>query len=1037
MAERKSIMISQMKFLKRHAAINAGTAITIVICLTILTFAARISAQTTPEYGIRDKTPNRVLLINARLMVSPGIQIDSASLLIIDDRIAGVGRDIKDTSGVTVVDMRGRTVYPGFIDAFTNYGLTPPGKKRSRDRGPRYTRDRVGGSAWNEAIKAERNWVDEFRPDPAEAKKLREQGFTVVLSVQQDGILRGRSFVATLGDGLPNDLILRPHHWHVASFDKGTSQQEYPGSLMGVIALLRQTFLDADWYGTAHDAYLHNPDQPTPEYNSSLEALGEADNEIMIFESKDELSLIRADRLADEFGIPVIHAGSGREYIALKQIKATGAPIILPVNYPRKPEIKTLADEHDLSLAELRHWEWAPSNASLLNKAGISFALGTHKLKKKSTFLKNVRLAVRRGLPKDKALAALTTIPADICGISEKAGTLEKGKLANLVICDGDLFEDEAIIHSVWIQGKEFEFTPIPPVDMRGDYEFSLNDLTIKMSITGRETKLKGEFTAGEKKGKLTHIEFDENKLDFSIQLDTLGFDGLIRFSGRFDKGVINGWMSLADGTRASWTATRVSEFVPKPDEDDDEDESEELVSKLTFPNKAYGRTTPPEQVDLLIKNGTIWTSDEAGVLENADMLIRDGLIAEIGSDLSAPKGVQVIDAEGKYVTPGIIDSHSHIAVSGDVNEGTEAVTSEVRISDVVNPYDIAIYQQLAGGLTASHLLHGSANPIGGQLQLIKLRWGETDEGLKFDESPHHIKFALGENVKQSNWGERYNKRYPQTRLGAEAIIRDAFQAAREYEDSWNRYNALSKKERARTIPPRRNLRLEALVDVLHSRIPVACHAYVQSEMLMLMSLAQEYGFQVRSFEHGLEAYKIGPEIAENGVAVCTFPDWWAYKFEVYEAIAYGASLLNEAGVLTVIKSDSREMARRLPQEAGKSIRYGNMDPVDALKMVTINPARVLSVDHRIGSLRKGKDADFVIWDGPPLSIYSKPLQTWIEGRRYFDLDEDKVLREQIREEKNRLIQKIVRVSGKDSKKHKDDTEERREKPSEPGSEVN
>ncbi|MDH4034898.1 MAG: amidohydrolase family protein, partial [candidate division Zixibacteria bacterium] len=830
-----------------------------------------------------------------------------------------------------------------------------------------------------------------------------------------DGILRGRSFVASLGEGLPNDLILRPHHWHGASFDKGNSQQEVPGSLMGSIALLRQVFLDVDWYTDAHAAYSLNPNQIKPEFNAALEALAAVKDRTLIFETNDELSLVRADRVAREFGLPIVHVGSGREYIALKQIKQTGASLILPLNFPKQPKVRTIEDELDLSLAELRHWETAPSNAAMVNDAQITFALSTHRLKKTSEFLTNVRKAIDRGLPKEKALAALTTVPAELCGIGEMAGSLEPGKLANFLICDGDVFDKDATIHSVWIEGKEHELKPIPAADMRGEYALRLDTMSIRLKFTGTESKLKGEYGRGDESFKLEHVSSEDNKLNFSIRLDTLGSGGLLRFTGRFEDGTLVGWMNSEDGTRQKWTANRTNEYVAERDTSKSVD-PEQLLSKLTFPNKAYAPVEAPEQQDVLVKNATVWTAESDGVLEGTDLLVRGGTIAEIGVDLKAADDVPVIDATGMHVTPGIIDAHSHIAISGDVNEGTEAITSEVRIADVVNPYDIAIYQQLAGGVTASHLLHGSANPIGGQLQLIKLRWGGTDEELKYRNVPSHIKFALGENVKQSNWGERYRTRYPQTRMGAEAIIRDAFQAAREYEASLSEYDALGKKDRSRTVPPRRDLELEALVEVLNSRMPVACHAYVQSEMLMLIRLAAEYGFQVRSFEHGLEAYKIASELAEAGVGVCTFSDWWAYKFEVYEAIPYGAALLHEGGALTVIKSDSREMARRLNQEAGKTIRYGDIDPVEALKMVTINAARVLGVDDRIGSIKAGKDADFVIWNGPPLSMYSKPHQTWIDGKKYFDIEVDRLLRARIREEKNGLIQKITKLSDRESK---------------------
>jgi len=977
------------------------------LVLVMIGMVAAVWAQTTPEYGIREKTPNRILFTNARIVVSPDLVYDSGSLFVVDDRVAAVGNDIHDTAGVTVVDLDGATVYPGFIDAFTDYGLEPP-QRRKNDQSapPQYTRERVGGSAWNEAIHAEENSVDGFKPDDKAAREWRSQGFTTVLSVRQDGIMRGRSFVTTLGEGLPNDLILRPHHYHCGSFDKGSSQQEYPGSLMGSIALLRQLFLDVDWYLEARAAYARNPDQKKPEFNAALEVLASVDDETLLFEAGDELSLLRADRLAREFDISMVYVGSGREYAALDLIQQTGGALILPVQYPEKPAVQTIEDELDVPLAELRHWETAPSNAAMVAQRGLMFALTTHQLKKKSEFLDNVRLAVRRGLPEARALVALTTVPASLCGVAEVTGTLEIGKLANFFVCDGDVLKDDATIHSVWIQGRKYDVDPKPEGKMRGEYAMTLDYASLTLSLKGTETKLKGEYKLGETGGKFGHLSRDDNKLHFSFELDTLDYDGVLRFTGRLVGDTLSGWMNQPDGVRRTWRAVRTGAYVPEEDTTTAK-EPQPLISRLTFPNKPFVSEQPPVQQDVLIKNGTVWTSDDRGILEEADVLIRNGKIAAVGVGLKQPDSAAVIDASGKHVTAGVIDAHSHLAISGDVNEGTEAISAEVRIADVVNPYDEGIYQQLAGGVTTSHLLHGSANPIGGQIQIIKLKWGGGAEELKFGGAPRFIKFALGENVKQSNWGERFRTRYPQTRQGAEAIIRDAFQAAREYERSWVEYRALSKKEHGRTVPPRHDLELEALVEVLNSRMYVACHAYVQSEMLMLIRLAEEYGFMVRSFEHGLEAYKIAAELAEAGVGVNTFPDWWAYKFEVYEAIPQGGGLLVENGVLTSIKSDSKEMARRLPQEAGKSVMYTDMDQEKALNMVTINPARILMVDDRVGSLTVGKDADFVIWSGNPLSIYSRVEQTWIEGRKYFDLETDRVLRQQLHEEKNALIQKI------------------------------
>lgn len=1012
----RCIVTPRVRFAKIQDKVRLGPnnliACAVLLIVGLVVAAVALQAGTTPEYGIREKTPNLKALINARIFVSPETYYDDAILIIEDDHVRAVGPGIAIPAGADTVDLHGSVVYPGFIDPYSSYGVDQPEPQRHRwGSAPQYENERVGGNAWNGAIHSEQNWVREFKPDRKAAKELRALGYTVVQTARKDGILQGRAFVASLGDGIANDLILWPYSWQCASFDKGSSTQDYPSSLMGAIALLRQTFHDVQWYQQAYAAYEENPNQEMPEFNSAIEALGNLKQERLIFRAGGVQSLLRANRIALEFGLDLIQIGSGHEYEIVSQIAALQADLILPVSYPDPPAVGSFDDELDVSLAQLRHWERAPSNPAVLHEAGVRFAFTTDGLKKQGDFLQNIRRAVKYGLAPEVALAALTTIPAELCGLEKWLGTLQPGKLANFVVCDDDLFGDEATIYSVWVQGREYQQEPIPEIDLRGDYDLTFADVTMSISLTGKQSKPQGEFEIGGFEGKLESVSVEANQLHFALQLDTLGVSGALRFSGRLTADTLAGKCIMPDRGWQDWQAVRQAAYTPPPDTTKAEPR-EKLLSRLTFPNKAFAFESLPQQEDVLVKNCTLWTSEAAGILENADLLVIDGKIEAVGENLVAPAGVRVIDAGGKHVTAGIIDAHSHIAIAGDVNEGTEAIAAEVRIADVVDPTDINIYRQLAGGVTTSHLLHGSANPIGGQICTVKLRWGSSAEEMILD-APAEIKFALGENVKQSNWGEKYNTRYPQTRMGVEAIIRDAFQAGREYGEAWAKYNSLSSKEKARTIPPRRDLELEAMAEILAARMFIACHAYVQSEMLMLIRLTQEYGFIVRSFEHGLEAYKIAPEVAAAGVGVATFPDWWAYKFEVYDAIPQNASLLDEAGVVVAIKSDDANMARRLPQEAAKSIMYTGLSQEAAIKHVTINAAKLLMLDDRIGSLRAGKDADFVIWNGNPLSMYSLPEQTWIEGAKYFDREADLKLREELQAEKSALIQKILKLKDK------------------------
>jgi imidazolonepropionase-like amidohydrolase len=385
-------------------------------------------------------------------------------------------------------------------------------------------------------------------------------------------------------------------------------------------------------------------------------------------------------------------------------------------------------------------------------------------------------------------------------------------------------------------------------------------------------------------------------------------------------------------------------------------------------------------QGNCFIRGGTLITVTH-GVIPNGSLLVRDGKIAAIGPELRAPEGVPVIEAAGRFVTPGLIDAHSHIAADA-INEGTDSITAEVRIQDVLDPDDLSIYRALAGGVTTALILHGSANVIGGQSSVIKLKWRHPVEELVVPDAPRTIKFALGENPKRSNFRSA-TARYPATRMGVESVLRRAFEEARRYRRSWERYERERQSDPSRVLP-RRDLRLEALADVLSGKIWVHCHAYRADEMLMLLRLSREYGFKIAAFQHGLEAYKIAPEIAAQGVGVSTFADFWSYKLEAYDAIPYNAAFCGRAGILTSINSDDAERMRRLNLDAAKSIRYGGLDENEALKLVTLNPARQLGIAHRAGSLEVGKDADLTLWDAHPLSVYSRCVMTLVEGEVLF-----------------------------------------------------
>jgi imidazolonepropionase-like amidohydrolase len=433
----------------------------------------------------------------------------------------------------------------------------------------------------------------------------------------------------------------------------------------------------------------------------------------------------------------------------------------------------------------------------------------------------------------------------------------------------------------------------------------------------------------------------------------------------------------------------------------------------------------------IFIQNATVLTVTH-GNIERGSILIREGKIAAVGADLKAPEGATVIDATGQFVMPGIIDCHSHIAIDGSVNEGAPAVSSMANIKDVLNPDDIDIYRDLAGGVTAANILHGSANPIGGQTVVIKLRWGKPASELPFQGALPGIKFALGENPKHSNFTmpPGVPARYPGTRLGVEEVIRQAFTEAREYKKQWDDYNQRKAAGEQNLIPPRRNEQLEPLLEVMEGKRYVHAHCYRADEILMLIRVANEFGFKVRTFQHVLEGYKIADEIAAAGAGGSTFSDWWAYKMEAYDAIPYNAALMTERGVVVSVNSDDAQEARQLNQEAAKSMKYGGLSANDALKLVTLNPAIQLGIDNRVGSIDVGKDADLAIYNHDPLSVYAVVQKTLIDGQIYFDRQHDIAQRADLGKEKQALLDKEKKANEeKKSEEKQEKKPEQKKKP--------
>jgi imidazolonepropionase-like amidohydrolase len=464
-----------------------------------------------------------------------------------------------------------------------------------------------------------------------------------------------------------------------------------------------------------------------------------------------------------------------------------------------------------------------------------------------------------------------------------------------------------------------------------------------------------------------------------------------------------NSWSGLgldAKGNKVSWTANFVGPLVTETKKPSDSvNNSVKLISKVTYPFAGLGNEAIPQQETIVIKNATVWTNEKDGKMANTDVLLKAGKIAKIGKDITEA-GARVIDGTGKHLTPGIIDEHSHIAAMS-INEGAQSVTSEVRVGDNMNPEDINIYRQLSGGVTTSHILHGSANTIGGQTQLIKLRWGASDDGIKFAGADPFIKFALGENVKRTT-AVLGNNRFPDTRMGVEEMLTDAFDRAADYQ------KALKANPNSR-----RDLELEAISNIMNNKLFITCHSYVQTEITYAMRVIEKfknkgYDFKVNTFTHILEGYKVADKMKAHGASAATFSDWFNYKTEVQDATGYNAAIMQRVGVNTIINSDDAEMARRLNQEAGKIVKYGGVSEDEAFKMVTLNPAKALHIDNKVGSIKVGKDADVVLWTDNPLSIYAKSLYTIVDGTVFFDRTKDAEKSKAVATERAKLIQKML-----------------------------
>lgn len=949
--------------------------------------------------GVKQTFKSYIALTHATIYSSSTQKIENATLLLKDDKIIDIGTDVTLPKDTKIIDVTGKFIYASFIDLYSEFGINKQQKKSNSGPAPQYNSER-NGYYWNDHIRADFNAYQNLAYDDKTAKELREIGFGTVLSHLNDGVVAGTGVLWTLNDNESNAtrIVNKKISQHFTFNRSSYSNQSYPSSLMGSMALLRQFYHDADWYAKGGSK--------TKDF--TLEAFNENKNLLQIFNAGDKLNALRAAKIGDEFSIKYVIKGSGNEFERIDEIKKTNANFIIPIKFPEAYDVSDPNLASQVALGDMRFWNQAPYNLKLLNDNGISFSITSADLKSPKDFLTNLRKAVSLGLPKEKALAALTEIPANWAK-QNLLGSLKKGNLANFIITSGDLFDEKTTVIENWVQGNRYALEKINPLEIKGAYELTITsaegkntyDFTIEGDTNKPEAKIsQGSLVYGSK------ISYNEPWVTLVIKSKDTINNKFIRLTGIKNEIGLSGKAILDNGLEGIWEATPKKVENKKEEAKKDTNQLTIKFFELTYPNIAFGNVQKPKQETLLFKNATVWTGEKEGILQETDVLIENGKITKIGKNIVT--NARIIDATGKHLTAGIIDEHSHIAISNGVNEGGQNSSAEVTIEDVINSEDSNIYRNLAGGVTSANLLHGSANPIGGRAAFIKLKWGYAPEEMLVKDAPKYIKFALGENVKQSNWGDYARLRFPQSRMGVEQVYEDYFSRAITYQIEWADYKA----KKTKTIP-RFDIELEVLAQILNKKRFITCHSYVQSEINMLMKVANKYGFQIKTFTHILEGYKLADKMAAHGVGGSTFADWWAYKYEVNDAIPYNASLMTKEGVIVSINSDDAEMSRRLNQEAAKTVKYGNISEETAWNFVTLNPAKLLQVDNRVGSIKVGKDADVVLWSTNPLSIYAKAEKTVIEGIVFYDIEQEASKNEAVQKERNELINLMLDAKNK------------------------
>jgi len=919
----------------------------VIVLLTVMS-----SARAADKPGRYDPP---MALVGATIHQADVAAIENATVVIENGSIVAVGPNLDPPEGALRLDATGLHVYPGFIDAHSYLGIakaerTEDERKRLEDENPDPREAPLSSTraANRRGIHPQRRARDDYLVTDESIGSHHRLGFATVLAAPRSGILSGFGSLINVTDAPLRRAVVASDVTQHASFSTG-EPGDYPATLLGVIASLRQFSHDVKWHmDTATYLQSHPGGDVRLPVDPALDAMSGAvrDGVPIVFEANSEQEILRALRLSRELGFRVIISGGREAYKVIDALKDADAAVLVSLKFEPEPDygkkkpakraakddavdaetepdeqsdadadpdavsanpdkkakklyepVKVLADKR-------RDWNEHVDNLRTLLEADIPAAVCSYDLDKPNELTKNLRAAIERGLSAEQALTALTVHPARILAMQDRLGAVQPGYLANLTITDAPFETKKAKVKWMIVDGKRF-------------------------ILESDDTDAKDSDSNGEKQS-------DENAPDDAE--------------------------SVADDSSDESTTPDAPEFAAEIEDD----------------RKPKTRTGG----NVLIRGGTIITIT-GDTIEDGSVLIRDGRIESVGRGLIPPMDVEVIDATGKYLMPGMIDCHSHMAIDA-VNEAALSISAEVRIADVIDHRQVQIYRALAGGVTTIHTMHGSANPIGGQNVVLKLRYGASPDAMIFREAPRTIKFALGENVTQTNWQEARGKRFPNSRMGVESVLRQALIAADAYRSQRKEHaEAVSM---GRSVPPfRSDLRLDALADILDGDLWVHCHGYRADEYLRLIDVAENFGFRVGVLQHILEGYRIAPEIARHGCGASTFSNDWAYKLEAYDAIAHNAAFMTRHGINVSVNSDSANTIRFMNVEAAKSVRWGGLDEIESLRLVTINPAMQLGIADRVGSIEPGKDGDIGIFNGHPLDSFSKCVMTLVDGEVYFE----------------------------------------------------